>query len=49
MIFGILGYERNVFEDRPRDTGHDKKPSDSRDAIQRFEVSKRHPVHIRTK
>jgi hypothetical protein len=32
-IFGIPGHERNVFEDRPRDTGHDKKQSDSGDAI----------------
>jgi hypothetical protein len=24
-IFGIPGHKRNVFENRPRDTGHDKK------------------------
>jgi hypothetical protein len=42
MIFGIPGHERNVFEDRSRDTNHDKKQSGSRDAIQRFEMDKRY-------
>jgi hypothetical protein len=41
----IFGEEKTIFG-RPSNTNHDNKQSDSRDAIQRFEVDKRHPPSI---
>jgi hypothetical protein len=39
-IFGISGHKRNARKNRSRNTKHDKKQSDRRNAIQRPKVDK---------
>jgi hypothetical protein len=45
-IFEIPGHKRNALEDRPKNTNHDKKQSNSVDAIQYRDLKWVNAVHL---